>query len=97
MIIQPVVTTDWEKIKGLKRQSSENTNAQESRTRVNHEYHPGDKVLIIVKGDEVASKLTSHIEGPYQILKVYRNETVKIQRGSYDAVIHILRVKPFHT
>ena len=97
MIMQSVVTADWEIIKRLKRQSSEDKNARENRGRVDHWYRPGDKILIIVKCDEITSKLASPTEGPYQVLKVYRNGTIKVRRGSYDEVIHIRRVKPFHT
>ena len=97
MIMQSVVTADWEKIKRLKRQSAENTNTRENRARVDHEYHPGDQVLIVVKGDEIASKLASRTEGPYRVQKVYRNGTIKVRRGSYDEVINIRRVKPFYT
>ena len=97
MILQSVVTADWEKIKRLKRQSAESSNAQENRARVNHEYHPGDKILIVVKGDEVASKLAPPTEGPYEVQKVYRNGTIKVRRGAYDEVINIRRVKPFYT
>ena len=94
--MQLAVTADWEKVKQLKRQAAKTANERENRSRVKYEYSEGDKILILVKNDGVASKLASPTEGPYEILKVYGNGTIKIKRGSYEEVINIRRVKPFH-
>ena len=34
-------------------------------------------------------------EGPYKVVKGYRNGTIRIDRGAYTETIHIRRVKPY--
>ena len=96
MIMQTAVTADWEKIKHRKRQAAKTANERENRARVRYEYRPGHKVLILLKNEGMGSKLDSPTEGPYEVLKVYNNGTVKIKRGSYDEIINIRRLKPFY-
>ena len=96
MIMQLAVTANWEKVKQLKRQAAKTANERKNCLRVKYEYSKGDKILILVKNNGVASKLASPTEGPHEILKVYGNGTIKIKRGSYDKVINIRMVKPFH-
>ena len=54
----------------------------------------GEKVLIINRSKN-AAKLNCPTEGPYEILKVYANGTVKIKRGAYDEIISIRRLQPY--
>ena len=56
----------------------------------------GDKVLIILKGEEIRSKIQIRTEGPYEIIQVYNNDTVKINKGSYNEIINIPRIKPYY-
>ena len=56
----------------------------------------GNKILIPHNSEKV-SNLQKQSEGPYEILKVYNNETVKIKRGKYDEIINIRRIKPYCT
>lgn len=94
MIMQSNVIVDWEKIKLLKRASAQASNEKENKTRLHHQYSVGDKVLIIIT--DIKSKMESPTEGPYEIRKVYQSGLVKISRGSYNEVIHIRRLKPYH-
>ena len=34
-------------------------------------------------------------KGPYRVLKVKTNGTVRIRRGNYNEIIHVRRLKPF--
>ena len=34
-------------------------------------------------------------EGPYKVIKTYKNDTIKINRGTYIENIHKCRVKPY--
>ena len=65
-------------------------------SRIDHTYNIGDKVLIILKGEEIMSKIQIRTEGPYEIIKVYDNGTVKVNRGSYNEIVNIRRIKPYH-
>ena len=95
MIMQNTVIADWEKIKELKRNSAITSNVRENTSRLLHEYKVGDKVLIL--SYDVKAKMDQPTEGPYVITKVYPSHgTVKIDRGGYQEVIHIRRLKPFH-
>ena len=94
MIIQSVVIVDWGKIKELKRISAEKSNERENKSRLQHEYSVGDKLLIIIS--DIKSKMASPTERPYEICKVYQSGLVKIFRGNYKEVIHIRRLKPYH-
>ena len=60
-----------------------------------HTYNIGDKVVLITKKRGVTAKLSQPDEGPYEILDVHKNGTVKIRRGLYDENINIHRLKPY--
>ena len=55
----------------------------------------GDIVLIVLNGTDVMRKLHQPTEGPYRILHVYENGTVKIQQGGYNEILSIRRLRPF--
>ena len=42
------------------------------------------------------AKLNERTEGPYQVLNVFDNGTVKIRRDTYDEIINIRRIKPYN-
>ena len=54
----------------------EKNNARENRSRINHEYKKGDKVLLTKPG--IISKLSAPLTGPHEVLGVYPNGTVLI-------------------
>ena len=53
-------------------------------------------MLIILNRVDRGAKLNSPTEGPYEIVKVYNNGTIKIKRNKYFETISITRVKPFN-
>ena len=96
MIMQTQIIADWERIKETRRASTVLSNATENSSRLEHEYKPGDKVLILLRANnEIIPKMAQPTEGPYAILRVYRTGIVKIQRGNYSENIHIRRIKPY--
>ena len=96
MIFQTQIKVDWENIKSNKRKLAVQNNIRENMSRIDHTYNIGDKVLIILKGEEIMSKIQIRTEGPYEIIKVYDNGTVKVNRGSYNEIVNIRRIKPYH-
>ena len=96
MIFQSKIIVDWESIKQKKRTLREYNNVRENRAKISHTYQVGDKVLIIIKADEIKSKIQDRAEGPYEIIRVYPNGTIKIQRDTYEEIINIRRIKPYH-
>ena len=84
---------DWELIRLRKQKIIDNSTARENAKRIHHDYAVGDKVLI--NEDGIARKLHPPTEGPYTILQVYTNGTVKIQRGLVRERINIWRLTPY--
>ena len=39
-------------------------------------------------------KISEHAEGPDKVVKVFRNGTLRIKRGSYEETISIRRLRP---
>ena len=76
-------------------------NAKENKKRLGHIYQVDDLILIVKKPYELAKagKITSptYSKGPCRILKLYKNGTVKIQRGSFMDILSIRCIMPYHT
>ncbi len=68
-------------------------NERENQSRVPHEYRIGEKVLLRTEG--IKRKLSAPRSGPYEILRVYNNGTVRIQHGAVTERINIRRIVPF--
>ena len=58
----------------------------------------GDELFIIMKSYEKNKrpKLSKHAEGPYKLVKVFSNGTLRIKRGSYEETISIRRLRPYY-
>ena len=70
---------------------------RENKKRSNHEYKIGDKILVVTKTNERGGKLHDfEHKGPYEIVNVYENGTIKIKCNNFIEIIHIRRVKPFY-
>ena len=96
MIFQAKVKVDWEDIKSRKGKVAEYNNKRENKDRIDHEYQVGDQILIIIKVEEMKAKLNGRTEGPYQVLNVFDNGTVKIRRDTYDEIINIRIIKQYN-
>ena len=64
-------------------------------SRIAHKYRVGDRVLIVLSGDEVARKLEAPTAGPFRVTAVSRNEAVKILRNGYEERVNICRIRPY--
>ena len=51
--------------------------------------------MIKLDRTEQKRKLNAPYTGPYRLLKIYNNGTVKIKRGVYEEKIHIRRINPY--
>eukprot|EP00957_Ditylum_brightwellii_P077433 5883011-Ditylum_brightwellii.AAC.1 len=71
---------DWEFIRLHEQKIIDYSTAKENTEYIYHDFMVRDKVLI--NKDGIACKLHLPTEGPYTILQVYTNGTVKFQRGS---------------
>ena len=92
------IESDWNKIAATRRRIAGANNMGENASRIPHVYHVGDKVLICLSSFEQRSQRKIGdpiVKGPYEIVKVNRNGTIRINRGRFEETISIRRVKPF--
>ena len=85
--------TDWEHIQQNKQKRINENNKRENKSRRDHQYSLGDKILIKARKH---SKHELEFEGPYEITQVNDNGTVRFQKGIINDVTNICRIKPFH-
>ena len=95
MILNNEVKVNQTAIKNQRESKAMKDNQRENNKRKQHTYREGGKCLIIKNKYERSRKLDKVAEGPFLILKVYGNGTLKIDRGGYSKVIHIRRLKPY--
>ncbi len=91
---------DWLALKAKRQKQSMANNAGENKKQLEHTYKVNDLVLILKKPYEMnkAAKISlpTYNEGPYTILEVFNNGTVKILRGAYTDIINIRRLIPYY-
>lgn len=97
MIFRRAVQIDWDNIHQECHKSAAASNKQENKSRINKQYVPGDRVLIVLDHDEHRSqpKLNQPTKGPFTITATNNNGTVTINRGQFLETINIHRLKPF--
>ena len=72
----------------------EKNNAKENKSRIDHEYKKGNKVLLTKPG--IIPKLSAPCTGPHEVLGVYPNGTVLISRGYIRERVNIRRLTPYY-
>jgi hypothetical protein len=100
MIFRQKIVMDWVALKAIRQNQAIANNAKENKKRLGHIYKVDDLVLIVKKPYELAKagkiSLPTYSEGPYKILKLYKNGTVKIQCGSFTDILSIRRDMPYY-
>jgi len=98
LIFRQKVVIDWEQKNALHQRQAIQNNAKENRKRLNYEYKVGDKVLIVFKKYERKAKITpsTYSRGPFTIVKIFGNGTVRLQCGSYIDTVSIRCITPYH-
>ena len=91
MILNIKHQANWEYIRNRKQSRINDNNEKENAKRIPHEYNIGDQVLIR-KGTEY--KYEQPYKGPYPILQVNDNGTIRIQKGAVSQVVNLWRVTP---
>ena len=62
------------------------SNMRENSKRINHTYQIGDKVMVSRKSPH------QQYDGPYEILQVNTNGTIRLQMGAMSDVVNICRI-----
>ncbi len=100
MIFGQKILIDWVALKQVRQLQAVANNATENKKSLGHIYKVDDLVLIIKKPYELAKagkiSLPTYSEGPYKILKLYKNGTVKIHRGSFTDILSICGIMPYY-
>jgi hypothetical protein len=86
---------NWQNIKLNKQKIIQKNNDRENATRKPHEYKEHD--LVLWKNEMVRKYGTNPYSGPYPIIKVFDNGTVRLKRGSIYDVVNIRNIKPYRT
>ena len=94
MILNQTVQVNWETIRNRRERKAVQDNARENTTRREYEYKEGQKCWIVKNRFERKHKLDKPAEGPFEIVQVYRNGTVKLNRNGCMEAISIRRLKP---
>ena len=92
MIFNIKHTANWEYIRQRKQDLINKNNKRENAGRVIHEYKVGEKVLL-KRGNE--NKYESPYQGPFEILKVNDNGTVRLTVNSVTDTYNIRRLVPY--
>ena len=95
MLFNIPYTPNWENITAQKQKEIIKNNNSENKRRVDHDYAVNDNVLIYKDG--IFRKLDRPFLGPFKIIQIYTNGTVRIQRGIVDERINIRRLTPYTT
>jgi hypothetical protein len=92
MILNVKHEANWEYIKQQKQQRINKNNERENQKRLPHVYSVGDKVLLH-RGTEYKYEIP--YEGPYAVLAVNDNGTVRLQMKAVSDIVNIRRIIPY--
>jgi hypothetical protein len=93
MILPVQFKANWASIALRKQERINQSNSQENRKRIPHTYKIGDKVLLEKPGK--VRKMSAPREGPYIIVHVSTNGTVRIKNGAVIQRVNIRRLTPY--
>jgi hypothetical protein len=98
MIFRQQAKIDWQLLKRQRCLQAITNNKKENKNRKAHEYKIGDLVLIVQKPYEHKrkAKLSSPTKGPFPILQVHSNGSVRIQQGNFEEDISIRCLYPYY-
>jgi len=95
MLMHCKVVTDWEHVKQREWSQAKKSNDRENKSRIAHTYKVGDLVLLLRGRSDVNRKLDQPTEGPYGVVRVNKNGTIRIRRGGYQETLSIRRIRPY--
>jgi hypothetical protein len=84
---------NWAYIRSRKQQLIDANNRKENAKRISHRYRVGDKVLY--KVDSMSKYSENPYDGPYTIMRVNTNGTVRLRMGAVIDTVNIRLLKPY--
>jgi len=95
MILPVEIKANWAMIYQQRQEQMVRNNQKENHAHLSHTYKVGDQVLLKKPGK--IPKLEMPHTGPYTIIHVYTNGTIRIQRGAISEHVNIRHISPFFT
>ena len=94
MLFDVPFLVDWSNIGEYRQKQTDKNTVKENSGRVDWDYQPGKKVLLIKDG--ILHKSESQYENePWTITSVHTNGTIRIQRRTKSEQLNIGRVRPY--
>ena len=87
-------TANWKYIEQRKMKQIAKDNVRENSTRKEHEYHPGD--LILIKQDQPTKYGKNPYKGPFTVISA-RGANVTIDEGNVTDIYNVRQLKPYHS
>ena len=86
----------WEEVTRRKQKRTNGSSKRENKKRVEHTYEKGGKALLAKAGVKLR-KLAKPRQGPYKVVKVSSNGTLKIQlRPCVTGIVNLRLCHPFY-
>ena len=92
MIFNIQHVANWEFTRQKKQCHIDKNNKAENAKHIDHQYKEGDLVLLL-QGTE--NKYEAPYKGPYCMLQVYDNGTVRLQVGAVEDTVNLRRLTPY--
>jgi hypothetical protein len=93
-IINAKFEADWNLIKSNKQKLINLNNSNENKKRIPYTYQLNEQVLR--EGKPTSAKFGPAIwEGPFEIVKINENGSVRIRKGILTETVNIRRIKPY--
>jgi Zn-finger domain-containing protein len=92
MIFNIKHTANWDFIKSRKQVIIQKNNARENSTRIPHNYHVGDKVMLHIG---TTFKYEQPYSGPHEVQEVFPNGTIRLKVGAVTDRFNIRRIHPY--
>jgi hypothetical protein len=97
MIHNIAFKANWDQVQKRKQDIINKSNQKENKSQIPYEYKVGDQVVL--ETPEILRKLSTPCTGPYPVTNVYKNGTIRIQKGKKGIVsarLNIRRITPFN-
>jgi hypothetical protein len=94
MIHNIAFRANWDQIQKRKQDIINKSNQKENKSRIPYEYKVGAQVLVETPG--ILQKLSTPCTGPYPVTNIYKNGTIRIQKGIVSERVNIRRITPFN-
>jgi transposase InsO family protein len=94
MLLPISINADWTRIQAIRQKEIDRNNSRENKSRIEHTYKPGDLVTLAKPG--ILRKMSTPRQGPYKVVQVYTNGTIRIRRDHVSDRVNIRRVQQYY-